>query len=563
MHCPICRKEIKDNSKFCSKCGKIIPRCPSCGNVIEKKVRFCVYDGVELPEELTEMLPEIIRSNGNFPKKKRRLWIPILACVMIVLLIGASILGYILYSSKKADSGIDKIESSETEKIEEIEEIQEVHIYGDDKSDTSMVIADLLKESWKIDKFDNMIVVDKNGTSAAFNAGYLSKENKAPILLIDQDEPDGIVNYIDQNLKANGKLYVLGSVNSMIEKLKEKFPNVEHVLLCGQDRYETNAMVLQQTDISNQKILVCSNRDYLVGACASATGNPVLLVGGTLTEKQKELLLDNSCEIICVGYDYDFSTEVIEELKVYDGVIDFIGGDNAYDISINIAKHFFDMPESLVILYEDNPTNGLCGIPLSFEYNAPFIILSDKDLQSAAEYIKNNAIKTCYILENSDPVTDVNEVQSKEDDVLSVTEDLVQKITATSYLIEGQYNLEHVPEFAMDGDLKTAWVEGVEGQGMGETITFDFKEECKINGIVIYAGYQKSTSLYEKNSRPAMINITFSDGSMKELKLQDIMEVQKLLFEQPKIAKSISVTISDVYEGDTYADTSISEISFF
>lgn len=398
MRCPICKQEIKDNSKFCGKCGRIIPRCPSCGKVIDQKLRFCVYDGTPLPEELTEQLPEKVRQRENLSKKKRRKWIPILVCVMTLLLACALVLGYILYDSGKVDFWINKIKNSETEKNTEV---QTIHISGDDPSDTSMVIADMLKESWGIDKFDAMIVADKNGTSAAFNAGYLAKENKTPILLINQDKPDAIVAYIKQNLKAEGTLYILGSVNSMIQELEENLPDIEHVLLYGQDRYETNALVLQQTDISNKEILVCCDTDYGIGLSASATGNPVLLVGTTLTEDQKKLLSDNSCEIICIGCNYDFSAEVIEELEMYDEAIEYISGDNVYEVSINIAKHFFDSPASFVLVHEENYANSLCGAPLSFEYDAPFIILNDEHFQYVVDYVRENAIKTGYILENS------------------------------------------------------------------------------------------------------------------------------------------------------------------
>ena len=58
MTCPICGKEIRDGSKFCTWCGKPIPCCPTCGKVIRKRTRFCTHDGTPLPEELLQHLPE-------------------------------------------------------------------------------------------------------------------------------------------------------------------------------------------------------------------------------------------------------------------------------------------------------------------------------------------------------------------------------------------------------------------------------------------------------------------------------------------------------------------------
>ena len=58
MICPACKKDIKDNSLFCAKCGSKIPRCPTCGKLIVKKNRFCVYDGTPLSEDLLSLIPE-------------------------------------------------------------------------------------------------------------------------------------------------------------------------------------------------------------------------------------------------------------------------------------------------------------------------------------------------------------------------------------------------------------------------------------------------------------------------------------------------------------------------
>lgn len=79
MICPICKKNIKDDSKFCGKCGHKIPRCPTCGKVIDKQIRFCIYDGTPIPEELLILLPnasgvkvaEENKEQGQNPEKNQ------------------------------------------------------------------------------------------------------------------------------------------------------------------------------------------------------------------------------------------------------------------------------------------------------------------------------------------------------------------------------------------------------------------------------------------------------------------------------------------------------------
>ncbi len=134
----------------------------------------------------------------------------------------------------------------------------------------------------------------------------------------------------------------------------------------------------------------------------------------------------------------------------------------------------------------------------------------------------------------------------------------IERISATSYLSES--NVKHIPEFATDGDIKTAWVEGVEGQGIGEKLTITFNDTSYVSGFVINAGYQKSEKLYKKNSRPKSLKVMFSDGEMEEFVLDDTLGEQEFYFKTPRNTTFVSFTISSVYPGEVYQDTVISEI---
>ncbi len=105
MNCPACRQEIKDDSRFCPKCGKTIPRCPGCGKVLTKRTRFCTYDGTLLPEELLALIPEQNDRTGgretihmpveSSTKRKKDVLLPVLvtAAAMVVL----SVVGFTGY----------------------------------------------------------------------------------------------------------------------------------------------------------------------------------------------------------------------------------------------------------------------------------------------------------------------------------------------------------------------------------------------------------------------------------------------------------------------------------
>ncbi|MGN0400418.1 MAG: NADase-type glycan-binding domain-containing protein [Blautia sp.] len=143
----------------------------------------------------------------------------------------------------------------------------------------------------------------------------------------------------------------------------------------------------------------------------------------------------------------------------------------------------------------------------------------------------------------------------------SVTMSAVTTVSDTSALSE--YNMTHSSDRIMDNNTVTAWVEGVSGQGEGESVTFTFDGVYKVSGFVIYGGYQKSSDLYYKNSRPASLLITCSDGSSQVCNLSDILGAQTVTFANPVETDSLTITIQSVYAGNKYEDTVISEISIF
>lgn len=58
MKCPICGFENSNDTKFCCNCGKSFPCCPTCGNLITTRDRFCVHDGTRLSDELLMLVPD-------------------------------------------------------------------------------------------------------------------------------------------------------------------------------------------------------------------------------------------------------------------------------------------------------------------------------------------------------------------------------------------------------------------------------------------------------------------------------------------------------------------------
>lgn len=118
----------------------------------------------------------------------------------------------------------------------------------------------------------------------------------------------------------------------------------------------------------------------------------------------------------------------------------------------------------------------------------------------------------------------------------------------------------YYPANAIDGKRSTAWIEGVDGPGVGEWIRFDFDREINLHRILIQPGYFKSPAVWAQNNRLATMTAQFSDGSSRQLTFDNRMDSQKVDIGSVK-TRWVRFTIDSVYSG-TDPDTALSEIAF-
>lgn len=144
------------------------------------------------------------------------------------------------------------------------------------------------------------------------------------------------------------------------------------------------------------------------------------------------------------------------------------------------------------------------------------------------------------------------------------------KINASSELVEG--NIDYSAGLVDDSVNGTAWVEGAHGDGISEWIAFEHDKEIFITGMDIANGYFKSEEVLKNNNRVKKIKVEFDNGQAKTFDLEDLdyasytwpmaYQFQTLDFEEVIRTKSIKVTILEVYKGEKFSDTCISEIKF-
>lgn len=148
-------------------------------------------------------------------------------------------------------------------------------------------------------------------------------------------------------------------------------------------------------------------------------------------------------------------------------------------------------------------------------------------------------------------------------------------LSATSEL-KSYKGINYSASNAHDLDYKTAWVEGVKRYGIGEALTYHFPpENPRITKIIIVNGYVKSEDIWRNNSRVKKLKMYLNDEQFAILNLVDTREEQHFSFEpignsdrdnwdelKNKPWWTMRFEIVEVYEGDKYDDTAITEIYF-
>ena len=126
-----------------------------------------------------------------------------------------------------------------------------------------------------------------------------------------------------------------------------------------------------------------------------------------------------------------------------------------------------------------------------------------------------------------------------------------------------------------DGNYETAWVEGVDGTGVGETITLHLKEVSDVFGLQLYNGYLADGDLYEKNGRVTEVSVDFGGGNVVTKEMYSgyygwgspedaaSINLNKIELDKPVATDTIIITIKNAEAGSKYDDTCISEIAVY
>jgi len=138
--------------------------------------------------------------------------------------------------------------------------------------------------------------------------------------------------------------------------------------------------------------------------------------------------------------------------------------------------------------------------------------------------------------------------------------------------IEGEpTEFSYTADMAVDGDTGTAWAEGADGQGVGESITFKFPDTQNIVLLCVVNGYALKPDLYNRNSRIRQLQITGGDDRTQVVTLADAGSQERVAVFQPAYpdvggTDELTLEILSTYAGtghNRFGDTLLSEIEFW
>lgn len=309
-----------------------------------------------------------------------------------------------LARAEKAEAEKRAAEAKVKELAEEVERLRNENekglerIAGATRFETSMAIADKLKEKLGVEKFDNIVITNGEGFADALSATYLAKVKNAPILIVNESTADEISEYVKKNAAENANIYIIGGEGAVSKKVADKMPG-KKIRLHGESRFETNLEVLKAAGVEDQDIAFCNAYNFADALSVSAAGKPVMLVDNSLDSAQIAYLKTlKSKKFYLIGGQNVVSKAVENEASKL-GKIERIAGSDRFATSRAVAEKFFTGEHKKAYLtYGFNFPDGLCAGVLCAVDNSPLLLVSNENMEEAAAYVTKAKVQKCIVL---------------------------------------------------------------------------------------------------------------------------------------------------------------------
>ncbi|MBQ1476750.1 MAG: cell wall-binding repeat-containing protein [Erysipelotrichaceae bacterium] len=268
---------------------------------------------------------------------------------------------------------------------------------GASRYETSLKIADELKSVLGVERFENVILATGENFADALGGGYLAVKKKAPILLTKPSQAEKVNEYIRNNLKEGGTVYILGGDGAVPLDCLQGLDGFRKLRLSGKNRYETNRTILSEAGVFYEDILICSGTSFADALAASSTGRPIMLVGKTLNEDQMRYLQAKSySNFYIIGGTGAVSAEAEAQINSVH-TAQRLAGKTRYETSVLIAQAFFPTASKALLAYSHDFPDGLCAGPLGAAVEAPILLARTGNEGTANQYATSHYIRRGYV----------------------------------------------------------------------------------------------------------------------------------------------------------------------
>ncbi|MCR5183057.1 MAG: cell wall-binding repeat-containing protein [Clostridia bacterium] len=309
------------------------------------------------------------------------------------------------YGAEDATFAVDGGTITNTEKPAE-PTIPHLRVKGSSRYDTAFQAANYMKQVKGIDRFDTVVVAYGADFADALSGSYLAAVAEAPILLVHPKYEGDVLQYIGNNVKPAGKIYLLGGKGVVSEEFEQQLKNASFDVtrLGGKNRFATNVLILEEAnkidDTNAKELLVCSATSFADALSTSSVGKPILLVSGdSLNEMQTKYINEYEVDTAWIiggtgavsqGIENNvggfLSAESIKRLK----------GSNRYETSQKVAEEFFpDGCETAVLVYGQDFPDGLSGGAVAAAMNSPVLLAMNNESMNAyaAKWVGDAGVK--------------------------------------------------------------------------------------------------------------------------------------------------------------------------
>lgn len=285
-------------------------------------------------------------------------------------------------------------------------------VAGGDRYATSFAVADEMIK--KEGHFENVVLASGTNFPDALSGGYLADEKDGPLMLVNAANENKVMSYIQRYLDPRGTVYILGGTSAISSTFENKLislgkaENFTVKRLSGSERYATNLAILEEAsldeygrktdDMIEDGLIVASGKSFADSLSASAAEKPLLLVGDTLTQAQKNWIAKSGIKkFYIVGGTSAVSASVENALKAY-GRVERVAGANRWETSYRVANKFNSDAEAVALASGNNFPDGLSGAPLAMDSNAPILLVSNDSYAYAKQFMAEKNIKKCIAI---------------------------------------------------------------------------------------------------------------------------------------------------------------------